>query len=43
MELREIPGAFMLYFDLNSYYLIPKHGFSPEQIVQFRDVVSENR
>ena len=26
MKLREIPGAFLLYFDLNSYHLIPKRG-----------------
>ena len=43
MQLREIPGAFLLYFDLNSYHLIPKHGFSLEQIAQFRDVVRKNR
>jgi len=43
IELREIAGAFMLYLDLNSYYLIPKRAFSPEQIVQFRDVVNCKR
>jgi len=43
MKLREIPGAFLLYFDLNSYHLIPKRGFLPGQIAQFREVVSNNR
>jgi len=43
MELREIPGAFLLYFDVNSYHLIPKHGFPPGQIAKFREVVSSNR
>ncbi len=43
MELREIPGALLLYFDLNSYHLIPKHGFLPGQIAKFREVISNKR
>lgn len=42
IKLREIPGAFLLYFELNSYHLIPKHGFSPGQIAQFREAVATN-
>ena len=41
-EVREIPGAFLLYFDQNSYHLLPKRGFSSAQIVQFRETVSSN-
>lgn len=40
--VREIPGAFLLYFDWNSYHLLPKRGFSPAQIAQFRKTVSCN-
>ena len=43
VELREIPGAFLLYFDPNLYYIVPKYGFSPGQIAQFREAVSKNR
>jgi YcxB-like protein len=42
-EMQEIPGAFLLYFDANSYHLIPKRGFSLTQIAQFRELVSNNR
>jgi YcxB-like protein len=38
LELREIPGAFLLYFDRSSYHLIPKRGFSQKQVDQFRDI-----
>ena len=38
-ELKEIPGAFMLYFDSKSYQLIPKRGFSPERMAQFKGLV----
>jgi len=38
LELREIPGAFLLYFDRSSYRLIPKRGFSQKQVDQFRDI-----
>ncbi|HTU33251.1 MAG TPA: YcxB family protein [Candidatus Acidoferrum sp.] len=37
--VREIPGAFLLYFDRNSYHLLPKRSFSPTQIAQFREIV----
>lgn len=40
--VREIPGAFLLYFDRNSYHLLPKRSFSPTQIAQFRKIVSDN-
>lgn len=43
MKLREIPGAFLLYFDLDSYHLLPKQGFSPGQIAKFREIISSNR
>jgi YcxB-like protein len=41
-EMREIPGAFLLYFDQNSYHLLPKRGFSSAQIAQFRETVSSS-
>lgn len=41
-EVQEIPGAFLLYFDRNSYHLLPKRGFSSAQIAQFRKIVSSN-
>jgi hypothetical protein len=43
MEIKEIPGAFMLYFDLHSYHLIPKRSFSAEQIAQFKKLSGHNR
>ncbi len=39
VEVREIPGAFLLYFGPNLFYTVPKKGFSPGQIDQFRDAV----
>jgi hypothetical protein len=41
-ELREIPGAFLLYFDPKTYYTIPKRSFSEGQVAQFRDLVTKN-
>jgi hypothetical protein len=43
VEFLEIPGAFLLYFDVNSYYLIPKQGFTEERVAQFRETVRNNR
>lgn len=40
--VREIPGAFLLYFEQNSYHLLPKRSFSPAQITQFRKIVTSN-
>ena len=40
LKCRELPGAFLLYFEPKGYYLIPKRGFSNEQILQFRKLVS---
>lgn len=40
--VREIPGAFLLYFDRNSYHLLPKRSFSAAQIAQFRKIVSSS-
>ncbi len=40
MNLREIPGAFLLYFEPNSYYLFPKRSFSKEQMTRFREVIT---
>ena len=39
-EVREIPGAFLLYFDSKVFYTIPKRGFSAPRLDQFRDVVA---
>jgi hypothetical protein len=39
VEVREIPGALLLYFGPDLFYTIPKNGFSPGQIDQFRDLV----
>lgn len=39
-EVRELPGAFLLYFDRKSYHLLPKRGFSSAQIAQFKQTVS---
>jgi hypothetical protein len=36
---REIPGAFMLYFESGSFHLIPKRDMSPQQIGQFRQLI----
>jgi hypothetical protein len=43
MNLREIPGAFLLYFEPSSYYLFPKRSFSREQIAQFRHLMESSR
>ena len=40
-ECREIPGAFLLYFDPQNFHLIPKKGFSEKQILQFRELISK--
>jgi hypothetical protein len=40
IKSRESPGAFLLYFDPSNFHLIPKKGFSREQIVQFRKLIS---
>jgi len=42
-EVREIPGAFLLYFDPNSYHLLPKRGFSSSQLAQFRQTVNRGK
>ena len=39
-EVREVPGAFLLYFDSNVFYTVPKRGFSLPQLDQFRHVVA---
>lgn len=38
-KLKETPWAFHLYFEPKTFHLIPKKGFSKEQIVQFRKLV----
>jgi YcxB-like protein len=42
-ELREVPGAFLLYFAPHSFHLIPKRGFSSQQIVTFRNLLASHR
>ncbi len=42
-DLREIPGAFMVYFEPGAYHLIPKRNLLAGQIAQFREVVANNR
>jgi hypothetical protein len=39
-KLRETPSAFLLYFEPKTFHLIPKKGFSKEQILQFRKLFS---
>jgi hypothetical protein len=39
-KLKETPWAFHLYFEPKIFHLIPKKGFSREQIVQFRKLLS---
>jgi len=39
-KLRETPWAFLLYFEPKTFHLIPKRGFSKEQMMQFRKLVS---
>jgi len=41
-EVREIPGAFLLYGNPQSFQLIPKKGFSAEQLRQFRELLVTN-
>lgn len=38
--VKEPPGAFLLYFDRKTFHLIPKKGFSPDRVVQFRKLTS---
>jgi len=42
-DLREIPGAFMVYCEPGTYYLIPKRNLLTEQVTQFKEVVANNR
>jgi hypothetical protein len=42
-EVCEVPGAFLLYFSKDSYHLIPKRGFSPTQLAQFRNLIGAAR
>lgn len=35
----EIPGAFLLYFEVNTYHVIGKRGFSSDQLAQFRTLI----
>ena len=39
-SFHEFPWGFHLYFDANTLYLIPKTHFSPDQLVQFRRLIS---
>jgi hypothetical protein len=39
-EFRETPGAFLLYFEPHDFHLIPKKGFSDDQVLQFRKLIS---
>jgi len=39
----EFPWGFHLYFDADSFHLIPKSHFSPDQLVQFRKLISPRR
>lgn len=41
-EWREIPGTFMLYFSATQFHFIPKYGFAPSQIKQFRMLLEKN-
>jgi len=41
-EIREIPGAFLLYVNPQTFHLIPKKGFSAGQIQQFRELLTSN-
>src|SRR5438132_2122255 len=43
LEIREIPGAFLLYYEASVYYLVPKASFAPGQIAQFKEVVKNNQ
>jgi hypothetical protein len=38
---KESRSAFLLYFDPQSFHLIPKKDFSPDQILQFRELLSQ--
>jgi len=40
IKSRESPGAFLLYFDSSNFHLIPKKGFSREQLAQFRKLIA---
>lgn len=38
----EFPWGFHLYFDVKNFHLIPKKGFSQDQLLQFRRLISED-
>lgn len=38
----EFPWGFHLYFDAKNFHLIPKKGFSEDQLLQFRKLISEH-
>ena len=40
IKAKESPGAFLLYFSPSNFHVIPKKGFSREQIVRFRELIS---
>jgi hypothetical protein len=40
ISARESPGAFLLYFGPSNFHLVPKKGFSREQKVRFRELIS---
>jgi YcxB-like protein len=40
---KEFRSAFLLYFEPHSFHLIPKKGLSPDQIVQFRKLISQEK
>ena len=40
VEVKEIFGAFLLYYDANTYHLIFKRGFSSDQVSQFKDLIA---
>jgi len=41
-DWREIPGVFMLYVAPSQFHFIPKFGFTPSQIEQFRKLLEAN-
>lgn len=43
LKVREVPGAFLLYFQSAIFHIIPKKGLSRERLDQFRKLISVDR
>lgn len=43
LKMREVPWAFLLYFQRTIFHIIPKKGFSSDRVRQFRRLVSSDR